>query len=78
MLNRLRARVGSVVLLALAAVFMAVPAFAQTTGVDAVNSTVSTGVSDAASIVTTNIPLILGVAVLFVALKFGKRLLGKI
>lgn len=47
-------------------------------GVDAVNSAVSGGVSDATSIVTTNIPLILGVAVLFVALKFGRRLLSKI
>jgi hypothetical protein len=78
MLNRLRTRIAAVSLMAFAAVLMAVPAFAQTTGVEAVNTTVSSGVSDATSIVTTNIPLILGVAVLFVALKFGKRLLGKI
>jgi hypothetical protein len=78
MLNRLRTRIAAVSLMAFAAILMAVPAFAQTDGSTAVNSAVSSGVSDATSIVTTNIPLILGVAVLFVALKFGKRLLGKI
>lgn len=79
MLNRIKSRLAAVSLMAFAAMFMALPAFATPSdGVTEVNSAVSSGVSDATSIVTTNIPLILGVAVLFVALKFGKRLLGKI
>lgn len=79
MLNRVKSRIAAVSLMVVAAMFMALPAFATPpTGVDAVNTAVSSGVSDATGIVTTNIPLILGVAVLFVALKFGRRLLAKI
>jgi hypothetical protein len=73
MLNRLRTRIGTVLALAAMSVFMALPAFANT----AVNTAVSDAASEASSIVTTNIPYVLGVAVLFVALKFGKRILNK-
>ena len=78
-LTKVRNRAGAVLGLVMLSLLTALPASAQEeTGVEAVNSAVSSGVSDATSIVTTNIPLILGVAVLFVALKFGRRLLSRI
>ncbi len=59
---------------------MAGPAFAQTTNParDAANSSIAEGITTAREIVLTNIPLILGVVVLFVALRFGKKLLSKV
>jgi hypothetical protein len=73
MISRIRARFGAVLALTALAALMALPASANP---EAVNTAISSGVTDATSIVTTNIPLILGVTVLFVALRFGKRLLG--
>jgi hypothetical protein len=78
MLNTLRNRFGQLLALTALAAFMAVPAFAQEAGTTAVNSAVSDAATSASSLVTTNIPIILGVALLWVALKFGKRLLAKI
>lgn len=79
MLSRLRTRIGTVLVLALGAVFMALPAFADDPdGVTVVNDAVSDGVGDATEIVTTNIPLILGVVLLFVVLRFGRKLLNMI
>jgi hypothetical protein len=78
MLNRLRARIGTVFVLTALAAFMALPAFAQEAGTTAVNTAVGDAASSASSLVTTNIPIILGVALLWVALKFGKKLLAKI
>jgi hypothetical protein len=79
MFSNLRRRVSTVALLALAAL-MVLPglAFAQSTGETAVNSAVSSAVTSATSVVTTGIPLILGVAAIWVALRFGKSLLSKI
>lgn len=78
MLTRLRNRAAAVMLMALAAVFMALPAMASTPAEEAaVNTAVSDAASTATSVVTTNIPIILGVAVLWVALRYGKRLLAK-
>jgi Na+(H+)/acetate symporter ActP len=59
---------------------MAGPALAQTTNParDAANSSIAEGITTAREIVLTNIPLILGVVVLFVALRFGKKLLSKV
>ena len=79
MLNRLRTRLGAISIMAFAMALMAFPAFATPpTGEETVNTAVSDGVDTATSVVTTNIPLILGVAVLWVALKFGRRLLARI
>ena len=75
-----RKRTSVVVLMAFTALaLMTLPASATaTTPESAANTAISDGVGSALSIVTTNIPLILGVAVAFVALKYGKRLLGKL
>jgi predicted S18 family serine protease len=78
MFNSLRTRMGQILALTALAALMALPASAQTgTGVSAVNDAVSSAAGDATSVVTTNIPYILGVALLFVILKFGKRILNK-
>lgn len=45
---------------------------------DAVQTAISAAIGDASDLVTTSVPLIIGVAVLFVGLKVGKRILGKI
>jgi hypothetical protein len=74
MFNRLRTRIGTVLALTAMSVFMALPAFANT----AVNDAVSDAATSATGVVTAGIPIILGVAALWVALKFGKRLLAKI
>ena len=79
-MTNLRRRITSVALFAFAAMFMALPAFAQEAGAGetAVNTAVADAASSATSVVTTGIPILLGVAALWVALKFGKRLLAKI
>lgn len=44
----------------------------------AVGTAISGGVTDALAVVSTNMPLVFGVAVAFVAWAVGKRVLGKI
>lgn len=79
MLNTFKRRVSAISLMAFMALTMALPAFATPpTGPEAVNTAVTSAADDASSIVTTGIPIILAVAALWVALKFGKRLLAKI
>lgn len=43
-----------------------------------VQSAVAGAISDASSLVTANVPAIIGVAALFVAIKYGKKILGRI
>ena len=43
-----------------------------------VNTAIGSAVSDALAVVTTNMPLVFGVAVAFVVWKVGKRILGKV
>lgn len=45
---------------------------------DAVGTVLTSTIADALGLVTDNVPAILGVAAVFVAIKFGKRILGKI
>lgn len=45
---------------------------------EAVQTALTAAIADASDLVTTSVPLILGVAVLFVGLKVGRRILGKI
>lgn len=45
---------------------------------DAVGTALTAAIADASELVTTAVPLIIGVAVLFVGLRVGKRILGKI
>ena len=45
---------------------------------EAVTTAITAAIGDATDLVTTSVPLILGVAVLFVGVKIGKRILGKI
>lgn len=79
-MQNLRSRLAAVSLMVVGAVLMAVPAFATTPPAyeTAANDAINDGVNSATSIVTTNIPLILGVVVAFVALKYGRKLLGKL
>jgi hypothetical protein len=77
MLSRLRTRIAAVSLMAFAAVLMAVPAFAQEAPAS-VTGAITDAAAEATGIVTFGIPIVLGVAVLWVGLKFGKRLLGKL
>lgn len=44
----------------------------------AVGTAISDGVTDALAVISTNMPLVFGVAVAFVAWAVGKRVLGKI
>jgi hypothetical protein len=44
----------------------------------AVGTAISDGVGDALAVVSTNMPLVFGVAIAFVAWNVGKRVLGKI
>lgn len=79
-MNRILRRLSTSFVLALAAVSMTAMAALATpsAGVTAVNDAVTEAAADASSVVTTGIPIILGVALLWVVLKFGKRLLAKI
>lgn len=43
-----------------------------------VNDAISDGVTNALGVITTNMPLVFGVAVAFVAWNVGRRVLGKI
>lgn len=79
MIQRIRNRVAAIGVMAFAMALMALPALASpSAGETAVNDAVSTAADTATSVVTTGIPIVLGVAALWVALKFGKRLLAKI
>ncbi len=72
-------RMSASVVLAFSALWVfAVAAFAEPTPEEVVGSAVASAASSATSIVSTGIPVILGVAALWVALKFGRRLLAKI
>lgn len=44
----------------------------------AVGTAISDGVGDALAVIGTNMPLVFGVAIAFVAWNIGKRVLGKI
>lgn len=75
----MRSRVAAVGLMTLGALALLVgPAAAQESGLDAVESAVTSAASDASGIITFGIPVVLGVAALWVALRFGKSLLSKI
>lgn len=79
MYNRIKTRIATIGLLAFSAMLMAVPAFATpSAGVTAVNDAVSDAAGEATSVITAGIPILLGVAALWVVLRFGKRLLAKI
>lgn len=79
MFARLSRRLTAVSMMAFVAILMAVPAFAAPpTPAEVVGTAVTDAAASASSIVTAGIPIILGVAVLWVALRFGKRLLAKI
>lgn len=43
-----------------------------------VNDAIGDGVTDALAVISTNMPLVFGVAVAFVAWAVGRRVLGKI
>lgn len=43
-----------------------------------VQTAVAGAISDASSLVTSNIPAIIAVAALFVGIKYGKKILGRI
>jgi len=49
-----------------------------TAGETAANTAVADAASSASSIITTNIPVVLGVAVLWVAMRFGKRFISSL
>lgn len=78
-MNKLR-QIGTVLVLALGIVGMfAVAAFAQEPAtVTAANSAISDGVDSAKSMISTNIPLLLGVTGAWLALAFGRKLLRKV
>lgn len=65
-------------LAALSVMALSVPAFAQTTPTDEANSAISSAASTATGLITTNIPVILGVTGAMVALVFGRKLLRKV
>jgi len=44
----------------------------------AVDTAIADGVTQALGVITTNMPLVFGVAVAFVAWSIGRRILGKI
>lgn len=79
MTTSLRTRAVTVMTMAFVALMMALPAFAEPPTPEEIVGTAVTDAADSASaIVTAGIPIILGVAVLWVALRFGKRLLARI
>lgn len=45
---------------------------------EGVETAVTAAIGDASGLVTTAVPLIIGVAVLFVGIRYGKKILGKI
>lgn len=45
---------------------------------EAVETAVTAAIADASGLVTTSVPLIVGVAVLFVGIRIAKRVLAKI
>jgi len=73
-------RSATTVVLALSMLALAsVAAFAQTPAYEtAVNDAVSDAAGTATNVLSAGIPVVLGVAAIWVALKFGKRLLGRI
>jgi hypothetical protein len=78
-LDTVRSRVGAVGLMTLGLLGLLVgPAAAQTSPEAVVNSAVSGAADTATSVVVAGIPIILAVAAIWVALKFGKQLLSKI
>lgn len=76
-MQNLKRRFSLVGVMVLALALAAMPAFA-TTPVSEANTAISNAASDAKSIVTTNIPVILGVVAAFVVLKYGRRLLARL
>jgi hypothetical protein len=74
----LRRRFTSVCIMAFAALVMALPAFATSHPEEAVETALTDAAASATSIVLYGIPVILGVAILWVGLKFGKRLIGRL
>jgi hypothetical protein len=53
-------------------------AFAQSTTVADANTAVTSAAADATSIVTAGIPVVLGVAAIWLALKMGKKLIRSV
>lgn len=81
MLTRLRTRFSAVVLMAFSMVaFSAFAAFATADSAEttAAKAALDNAKTEASSLISYGVPVVLAVAVMWVALKFGKRLIGKL
>lgn len=67
-----------IALAALSCVMLLATGALATTHLAGVGSAISSGTTDAKSVIGDNMPLVFGVAVAFVAWKVGKRVLGRI
>lgn len=79
-MQNLKRRFSTVVVLAFSALMVASAAFATADSpeVAAAKSSLDSAKADASNLISYGIPVILGVAIMWVALKFGRKLIARL